>query len=109
MAYNQNLAERISDYLESTPDVVERKMFGGIGFIVQGNMAVGVSKDSMMVRVGTDAYESALAEPGVRRFDMKGGEMRGWVLVDPSALADHKKLSKWIDRGRTIALSLPPK
>ncbi len=109
MAYDQNLAERISDYLELTPDVVERKMFGGIGFIIQGNMAVGVSKDSMMVRVGTIAYEAALSESGVRKFDMKGGEMTGWVLVDPSALTDDKSVSKWIDRGRAIALSLPPK
>lgn len=109
MAYDQNLADRISDYLESTPDVVERKMFGGIGFIVQGNMAVGVSKNSMMVRVGAAAYEAALSEPGVQKFDMKGGEMTGWVLVDPSALGDEKNLSNWIDRGRAIALSLPPK
>lgn len=109
MAYDQNLAERIAEYLESTPDVVERKMFGGIAFIIQGNMAVGVSDDSMMVRVGADEYEAALSQPGVRRFDMKGGEMRGWVLVDPSALVDNRDLSSWIDRGRAFALNLPPK
>lgn len=109
MAYDEALAEKVAEYLESQPDVTERKMFGGIGFMIQGNMAVGVSKDALMVRVGVDDYEGALSEPYVRKFDMKGGEMTGWVLVDPPALSDEPGLSKWIDRGRVIALSFPPK
>jgi TfoX/Sxy family transcriptional regulator of competence genes len=109
MAYDESLAEKVADYLESQPDVTERKMFGGIGFMIQGNMAVGVSKDSLMVRVGAEGYEQALAQPHVKKVDMSGREMSGWVLVEPPALADEVGLSLWIDRGRAMALTFPPK
>jgi hypothetical protein len=84
-------------------------MFGGIAFLVDGNMAVGVSGDSLMVRVGKDAHDEAVARPGARIFDMSARPMRGWVVVDPEGLVDDATLAAWIDQGVAYAVSLPPK
>jgi TfoX/Sxy family transcriptional regulator of competence genes len=84
-------------------------MFGGIAFMVGGNMAVGVSSDDLMVRVGKETYDEALSRPGVREFDMSGRPMRGWVLVSASGYSTEADLESWIDRGVSYAASLPPK
>ena len=84
-------------------------MFGGIAFMNQGNMAVGVSGDELMVRVGLEGYDEAVADPGVRDFDMTGKRMKGWVLVDTAAIADDADLRSWIDVGIDFADNLPPK
>jgi hypothetical protein len=89
--------------------VTERKMFGGIGFMVGGNMAVGVSGDDLMVRVDPVEHEAFLAREGVRVFDLSGRPMKGWLLVGPEATGTEAGLSRWIDRGVTFAGSLPPK
>ncbi|MGW0846259.1 TfoX/Sxy family protein [Streptomyces sp. NPDC002787] len=109
MAYDQGLAERIRQRLGADQEVTERRMFGGIAFLHRGNMAVGVSGDDLMVRVGPDNTDAALARPGTRVFDMTGRPMRGWILVDGTALTEDDVLDKWIDKGRTFASSLPPK
>lgn len=109
MAYDQTLADRVADYLAEEPTLSDKKMFGGLAFLIDGNMAVGISGDSLMVRVGADKYEAALAEPGVEVFGKTGREMKGWVFVKPSLIADQAGLGSWIDRGRSIAKSLPPK
>ncbi len=84
-------------------------MFGGIGFMVDGNMAVGVGDDDLMVRVGKETYEEALTRPGVREFDMSGRPMRGWVLVSDKGYSTDADLKYWLDRGVSYATSLPPK
>jgi TfoX/Sxy family transcriptional regulator of competence genes len=84
-------------------------MFGGIAFMVGGNMAVGVSSDDLMVRVGKETYDEALTRPGVREFDMSGKPMRGWVLVSDAGYSTDADLTSWIDRGVSYAESLPPK
>lgn len=109
MAYDQTLAERVADHLSDEPTLAEKKMFGGLAYLIDGNMAVGISGDSLMVRVGAENYATALAEPGVEIFGKTGREMRGWVFVKPSLIADESSLGSWIDRGRSIAKSLPPK
>ncbi|MEV1084472.1 TfoX/Sxy family protein [Streptomyces sp. NPDC050211] len=109
MAYDEGLAERIRGHLGPDPEVTEKKMFGGLAFLHRGNMAVGVSGDDLMVRVGPDATEAALARPGTRVFDMTGRPMRGWILVDGSALAEDADLGAWVDQGHAFAASLPPK
>ena len=89
--------------------MVEKKMFGGVGFIVLGNMAVGVLGSDLIVRVGATEYAEALAQPHVRVFDMTGRPMQGWVLVASEGYAAGDDLRRWIDQGVAVALALPPK
>ncbi|WP_328869590.1 TfoX/Sxy family protein [Streptomyces sp. NBC_00287] len=109
MAYDEGLAERIRDRLGADPDITEKRMFGGIAFLHGGNMAVGVTGDDLMVRVGPDATDEALTRPGTRIFDMTGRPMRGWVVVEGSAVTEDEELDAWVERGRAFAAGLPPK
>jgi TfoX/Sxy family transcriptional regulator of competence genes len=109
MAFDEGLAERIRGVLDARSDVDERKMFGGIAFLVAGNMACGVMRDDLMVRMEPDAAAALESEPGARRFDMGGRPMRGWLLVAPEATADDGDLERWVRRGEEFAASLPPK
>jgi TfoX/Sxy family transcriptional regulator of competence genes len=109
MAFDEGLAERIRGVLDARSDVDERKMFGGIGFLVAGNMACGVMRDDLMVRMEPDVAAALESEPGVRRFDMGGRPMKGWLLVAPEATADDGDLERWVRRGEEFAASLPPK
>ncbi|MCX4612737.1 TfoX/Sxy family protein [Streptomyces mirabilis] len=89
--------------------MAEKRMFGGMAFLHRGNMAVGVTGDDLMVRVGPDTTEQALTRPGARIFDMTGRPMRGWVVVTGSTVAEDEVLGEWIDKGCAFAASLPPK
>ncbi len=109
MAFDENLAERIRAALAGEPGVTEKSMFGGYAFMLNGNMAVGVSGDELMVRVGSEGFDAALAESGVKPFDKMGKRMGGWVLVEPGAVAEDVDLNRWIDVGAGVATSLPPK
>jgi TfoX/Sxy family transcriptional regulator of competence genes len=109
MAFDEGLAERIRGVLDARSDVDERRMFGGIAFLVAGNMACGVMRDDLMVRMEPDAAAALDSEPGVRRFDMGGRPMKGWLLVAPEATADDGDLERWVRRGEEFAASLPPK
>ncbi|MFI2347102.1 TfoX/Sxy family protein [Streptomyces sp. NPDC019443] len=109
MAFDEGLAERIRDRLSTDPAITEKHMFGGLAFLHQGNMAVGVIGDELMVRVGPDGTDIALARPGARVFDFTGRPMRGWVVVAASVLAEDTELDAWIDEGHTFAAGLPPK
>lgn len=107
MAYSEALADDIRVRIGSRPGLVEKKMFGGIAFMIDGNMAVGVAGDELMVRVGKDAHEEAVVLPGARIFDLSAKPMRGWVVVAPEAIAADEDLDAWIDRGVAFAESLP--
>ena len=109
MAYDESLAGRIRSHIGDHPAVTEKKMFGGVAYMLQGNMAVGIHKDSLMVRVPSEDHDSILGEPGVSDFDLTGKKMRGWVLVGAEAIADEASLEGWINRGMDFAGSLPPK
>lgn len=109
MAYSEELAQRIRDEIGDHPALVEKQMFGGIAFMVQGNMSVGVAGDELMVRVGKENDENALSKPHVRPFDLSGRPMAGWVLVEADGTAADKDLSGWIDTGVAYAESLSPK
>jgi TfoX/Sxy family transcriptional regulator of competence genes len=110
MAFDEGLAERVRALLDTRSDVEDKRMFGGIAFLVAGNMACGVMRDELMVRVGADcASELIASEDGARAMDMKGRPMRGWVLVAPEATADDGDLERWVRRGESYAASLPPK
>ena len=109
MAYDETLAERIRTILASRDDVTERKMFGGIAFLVGGNMACGVIRDDMMVRVGPDAHDEALGRPHARPMDFTSRPMRGMVYVGPGGTGPDGDLERWVAAGVTFAAGLPPK
>src|SRR5579871_1583986 len=98
MAFSEELAERIRQQLARRKNVEEKKMFGGVGFLLNGNMLVGVWKDSLIVRLGPDNYDDALLEPHVREFDITGRPMKGWVLVESEGVEDDEQLAGWIGR-----------
>ncbi len=109
MPYDTLLATRIRAALGPLPNLVEKKMFGGVGFLVNGNMACGVHKDDMIVRVGPQASDQALSRPHTRIFDMTGHPMAGWVMVAPEGIRSESELKDWVDQGLSFAASLPPK
>jgi TfoX/Sxy family transcriptional regulator of competence genes len=104
MAYDDALAARVREALSGRDGFSERKMFGGIGFMLNGNLAVGVHGDELIVRVAPERTDEALAKPHTRVFDMTGRPMKGWLLVGPAA-----DLDPWIAEGADYASSLPPK
>jgi TfoX/Sxy family transcriptional regulator of competence genes len=108
MAYDEVLAERIRDRLRDAVGVGEKKMFGGLAFLTHGNMTVGVHGDDLIARIDPAATDAALAEPGVRPFDITGRPMRGWILVAGEVL-DDRVLDRWIATAGTFVASLPPK
>ncbi|WP_042380984.1 TfoX/Sxy family protein [Streptacidiphilus melanogenes] len=109
MAFDEGLAERIRARLGTDPAVTEKRMFGGLSFLYRGNLAVGVIGDEMIVRVGPDSTDAALARTGTRLFDFTGRPMRGWVVVEAPALSEDDALADWIDQGCSFASGLPSK
>jgi TfoX-like protein len=109
MAYDEGLATRVRDVLGDRPGLAEKKMFGGLAFLLHGNMACGVRGDDLMVRVAAEEADTALDEPGARPFDMTGRPMKGWLLVAPDGHAADEDLRRWVGRGLAHAGSLPPK
>jgi TfoX/Sxy family transcriptional regulator of competence genes len=110
MAYDEELAHRIREQLADEGGVTEQAMFGGLAFMLAGNMAVGISNGGeLMVRVGPDASDDALARPHTRIFDMTGRPMKGWILVAAEGFATKRQLGAWVRRGVTFARTLRPK
>jgi TfoX/Sxy family transcriptional regulator of competence genes len=108
MAFDETLAERVRERLRGAVGINEKKMFGGLAFLTNGNMTVGVHGDDLIVRIDPGDMDLVLAEAGVRPFDMTGRPMRGWILVAGEAL-DDGVLDGWIQRARTFVATLPPK
>ena len=109
MAFDEKLAVRIRDVLAGKKGVEEMKMFGGVGFLLHGNMLVGVWKDSLIVRLGPDHGEAALKEQFVKDFDITGRPMKGWVMVEPEGIEDEDQLKDWIQRATKFVRKLPAK
>jgi TfoX/Sxy family transcriptional regulator of competence genes len=109
VAYDRQLATRVEMALVGRDRLSERKMFGGIGFMIGGNMAVGVIGEELIVRLTPSDAEKALAERGVRQFDFTGRPMRGWIFVASTVLAREEALSGWVDAGADHAASMPVK
>lgn len=110
MPYDELLADRIRARLDTVEDVTERRMFGGLAFLVGGNMAVAASgRGGLMVRVPPAETTKLLAEPGVERFEMRGRKLTGWLRVDQDAVDSEATLAAWVDRGAAYASSLPSK
>lgn len=108
MAYNLKLAERIRSQLDGIP-VVEKKMFGGVGFLLNGNLACGVNKDDLIVRVDPEKHTALLKKPHARPFDMTGRPMKGWLLVEADGVKTEKQLSAWVKEGVEFAATLRTK
>jgi hypothetical protein len=109
MSYDEGLAERLRELFNERTDIVEKKMFGGIAFMLSGNMCCGVIGDTLMARVGPAQYQTALRKPHVREMDFTGKAMKGLVYVSPEGLASDEALRYWIDMCESFARSLPAK
>ena len=109
MAYDEGLAQRIRDLLDDREDVTERKMFGGLCFMVGGNMSCGVVGEELMLRAGKEGYEEFLTLPHAREMDFTGKPMRGMLYVGTKGIDDDSDLEAWVLRGVDFASSLPPK
>ena len=109
MAYDESLGARVKEILLERPDIAERKMFGGLAFMLAGNMACCVTDRGLMVRVGPDGYAEALTLPHAGVMDITGRPMRGWVLVGPTGLESPDSLTEWVERGAAFAATLPAK
>lgn len=112
MAYDERLAERLRDAYGARVEpahMSERKMFGGLCFMVSGHMSCGIVDDTLMARVGPDAYAEALEQPHARKMDFTGRPMKGMVYVDPQGIQTDAELGNWVERTLAFVRSLPPK
>lgn len=109
MAYDEILADRVGALLKGKRSIIRKKMFGGLCFIVNGNMACGVEKNKLVVRIGPDSYEKFLKQKYVRKMDFTGKPLKGFIYVMPEGLRRSDSLAKWVDRGIQFAQSLPKK
>jgi TfoX/Sxy family transcriptional regulator of competence genes len=109
MAFSEALAGRIRDHLARRKGIEEKTMFGGVGFLLNGNMCVGVQKESLIVRIAPEQTDDALREPFVGPFQVGGRSMKGWLLVAPEGVADDAALRRWIDRALAFVAAMPGK
>lgn len=109
MAYSEDLAYRVRAALAQQDGVTERKMFGGLAFMVGGHMCCGITGDELMVRVGPEQHAAALAQPHAREMDFTGKAMRGFVYVAEEGLAEDAEVAAWVGRGLAFVQTLPPK
>jgi len=110
MAYDEELADRIRELIAGEPDLTEKKMFGGLAFLIGGNMAVAASgQGGILVRVDPAESDMLVATTNARLMEMRGRSMQGWLRVDPDDLRTTPRLAEWVERGATYARSLPAK
>jgi TfoX/Sxy family transcriptional regulator of competence genes len=109
MPYDTGLAQRIREILEEEPEFDEKKMFGGICFLLFGNMVCGIIRDNLIVRVGAANYNEALKMPHTKKFDLTGKALTGWVMVVSEALDSDEELNDWVQKAVNFVRTLPPK
>jgi len=110
VAYDEDLANRTRELTAGDPEVTEKKMFGGLAFLVGGNMSVAASgQGGLMVRVDPQDTDALLTKPHTRPFEMRGRELQGWLRVEAEGLRTKRQLDPWVSRGVAYARSLPPK
>ena len=107
MTYDEKLADRVRTALPATRNIVEKKMFGGLAFLVDGKMFIGINDNDLMVRVGPEAYEAALARPHVRPMDFTGRPLTGYVYVSAAGSRTHDAVAAWIEQGMRFVGTLP--
>jgi len=109
MVYSASLADRVRGALRSHRRISEKRLFGGVGFMLQGNLLVDVWQSSLIVRIGVDHAAAALDQPHVRAFDVTGRPMKGWIMVDPDGLETDEQLREWIQSALDFVSTLPAK
>lgn len=109
MAFSESLANRTRDALARIRGISEKKMFGGVGFLLNGNLLVGVWKHSLIVRLGPEEGKVAMLEPHVKEFDITGRPMNGWVMIEAEGIDDDGQLKAWIERALKFVEALPAK
>ena len=109
MAYDEGLAERVREVVMERPTVSEKKMFGGLAFMLNDYMFCGVMEDILMARVGPENWAGSLAKPHVREMDFTGRSMKGYVYVDPEGIEADEDLAQWVNLCAEFVLTLPPK
>jgi TfoX/Sxy family transcriptional regulator of competence genes len=109
MAFDDGVAQRLREVFAGQRGIIEKKMFGGIAFMHRGNMCCGVVNETLMARVGPDAYADALARPHAREMDFTGKPLTGFVYVDPPGFAEDSQLREWIGLCQSFTASLPAK
>jgi TfoX/Sxy family transcriptional regulator of competence genes len=109
MPYSQSLADRIRWALRQNRKIEEKRMFGGVGFLLNGNMLVGVWQSSLVARLGPEQATEALTDPHVKEFDVTGRPMRGWIMVESEGLDADSELAKWIEQAMQFVEMLPAK
>jgi TfoX/Sxy family transcriptional regulator of competence genes len=109
MAYSASLAARVRQLVGPAGAIVEKRLFGGLGFLLRGNLLVAVWGANLIARIGVDGTAEALREPFVRPFDVTGKPMKGWIVVEADGLDTDRELAEWIARARDFVETLPPK
>lgn len=109
MSYDETVAKRVREALAGRPNVAERRMFGGLTFMVGGHMCCGIVGDELMVRVGPDRYDEALADRHAREMDFTGTPLKGFVFVEAKGFATAEALHRWVDRAVEFVHTLPVK
>jgi hypothetical protein len=109
MPYDKGLAQRVREILEEEPGFDEKKMFGGLCFLLFGNMVCGIIREDLIVRVGVDGYQAALKLPQTKEFDLTGKPLKGWVMVLSQALDSDEQLTGWVQQAVSFVRTLPPK
>jgi hypothetical protein len=110
VAYDEDLANRIRELVQDEPGLTEKRMFGGLAFLINGNMAVSASgQGGLLLRVDPTDTPALVRRPEASRFEMRGREMDGWLRIDPKGLATNRQLTSWVSRGVAYARSLPAK
>jgi hypothetical protein len=109
MAYDEGLAYRVEELIGDMDGMEAKKMFGGVGYILNGNMAVGVSGNDLIIRVGPEKYDDVIHQPHVKPFGPAGRTMKGWVMVEPDGASEDEEFEEWVQMGVDFASGLPPK
>ena len=109
MAYDERLVKRLSSFIAKRNDFHEQKMFGGVGFLLRGNMCFGVYKNDLILRLGEVRAKKALAKKEVKPFDITGRAMKGWVMVAPAGMKTDDALSQWVTQAINFVIQLPRK
>ena len=109
MAFDAGLAERLKDCLADENRLTETRMFGGFGYLMHGNMCIGIHKEWLIVRVGVEAAEKIIGEPGVTPMDITGKAMKGWAKIDAEGLEEEEDLRRYCQNALDFVSTLPPK
>ena len=109
MAYDEHLSKRLNKLIAKRNDFYEQKMFGGLGFLLRGNMCFGIWKDSLILRLGESQAQNALKNRNVKPFDITGRAMKGWVMVSPAGMKTEAALRQWVTQAIDFVVQLPRK